>query len=575
MRLQTVSGRWRGPGCTSLVGLLPWLWVILALFTGGCGYPVGGDGYSSSEPEPLPPERVIGPAGGSADPDGGGPVSVTVNGNVTYDRLAVLQWGLDATPTVETAAGVLVEAVAHDDITNVLATTTTGGSGAYALTFDTDVDYYIRARARAGDDGVYHSQTAPPILHAIPGAIQNRASGGQVVDLHGAYDLPYVRSGAFAILDTVGRLREAVAGSFPGLGPLDLFWGAGNQATRFLKDGDGNTITLTTETGLNGPIGNPSIYLRGGGSFDPTRGDHDEFDETVIAHEWASFLMLTRSRDNNFGGPHAGEDLIKSSAFSEGVVTAIGCALLDEPVYRDTWGWPTVSTGLLLELDCESGSLPGSGTGYSSEFEVTRVTWDLLDGGAGWPGDNDGDPAAVDAADFFASFESLGSRGAPYEVAWTASLLQQLIDDGHLTAMDADTIMQAHGAEFPPAGGDDFPAPLTLGVTETGLLDAWSGSDPNPVLGPQANGVWRLEVASAQSVTIDLTNTTGSYKPASHRLDLTVHALDRTIVAAEAGEAANKSTSVNLNPGTYIVRVQHMPASEAESELASYTLIAQ
>lgn len=552
------------------------LFVLLLAACPGDGNGNGGSGGGSA---PVAPAAVIGPApGGTADPDGGGAVALTINGAVTYDRLPVTPSGLGAAPVVEDAVEVVVEAVAHDDINNVLAATATGTGGAYTLNFSTTVDYYIRARAESGAGGdvdrVYHSQTAPPVVHAAPGAILNRAAGSQTVDIHAACDLPDNRAGAFAILDTVRRLRASVSGSFASLGPLDLFWGIGNDGTQFLQDGGGGTITLTTETSLNGPHGNPSIYLLGGDS-DPLNSDHDEFDETVIAHEWASFLQLTRSRDNNFGGRHAGEKLIFSAAYSEGVVTAIGNALLGERVYRDTTGWPTATTSVQFEFDCESGVVPGSGSGYASEFEVTRAVWDLLDGGTGWPADNDGDPAAIDMNDFFSSFAALKTRGAPYEVAWTASLLQQLIDDGHLTQGDADNIMTAQGAAFPPTGGDSFPAPLTVGTPESDTLDAWSGTDPNPILGPQANGVYRLELASAQGVTLDLDNTTPAYDPGAHRLDLTVHALDRTILGEDAGDTEDKSLTLNLAAGTYIIRVQHRPGSQAESAPTNFTLTAQ
>jgi hypothetical protein len=199
--------------------------------------------------------------------------------------------------------------------------------------------------------------------------------------------------------------------------------------------------------------------------------------------------------------------------------------------------------------------------------------WDLFDGGTGSPADTDADPSNVALADFLASFADLATRTAPYEVAWLASLFQELIDDAHLSIADANTIMTAQGAQFPPTGGDNFPLSLTIGAAaQNASLDAWSGVDPNPILGPQASGVWRIELAAAQNVTIDVTNTTGGYDADSHRLDLTVHDLQRNIVAQHVGSAANKSVSVNLAAGTYIVRVQHRPKSQADSAPATFSV---
>lgn len=540
---------------------------------GKCGN-TGGSGatpdYVILRPEP----------GGAADPDGGTPVSLTITGNISYDRLSVTATGLDlANPVSQPAVNVLVEAVPYDDYYSPLATGVTDSNGDYTINFSTTVDYYIRARAQSGSatnvDRVYHSASSPVVVHAASSAVLNRAAGNQVVNIHAAADASN-KAGAFAVLDTVRRLRAAAAGSFPALGELDVFWSNGNTGTQFLKNGGGQTITITTVTGLDGPNGNPSIYLIGGTPGDIPNSDHDEYDETIIAHEWASFLQLTQSRDNNFGGAHFGEELIPSAAFSEGVVTAIGLALLGQSVYRDTVGYVGGTSSLAFEFDMESGVLPGTGTGYGNEFAITRATWDLFDGGAGGPSDGDSDPANIPLADFLASFAALKTRGAPYEVAWMASLLQQLVDDSFLSASDANTLMGAYGEAFLLAGGDNFPAVLTVGAGATAdTLDAWSGADPNPILGPQANGVWRIELAGAQSVTIDVVNTTAGYSAAANRLELSVFDLDRNIVAQDVGDAPGKSVTVSLTTGTYIVRVQHRPDSQTGSTSTDYTVQAQ
>lgn len=522
-----------------------------------------------SKPKPwgLNPLLVIGPFGGSADPDGGTAVALTVSGQVTFDRLPVTAGGLGSTPISGPAVNVLIEAVRHDDMFDVVGTTSTDASGNYTLNLLLAHDFYVRARTTTGTgvdiDRVYHNQTSTPILHAAVGPILNRAAGSQTANLHADTTLAMNRGGAFSILDSVRRLRAATAGSYPSLGPLDVLWSVGGN--------------LVTDTDPDGPNSRPTIRLAGGSSADPANTDHDEFDETVIAHEWASFLQLTQSRDNNFGGPHAGEELIFSAAYSEGVVTAIGCALLGIQTYRDTTGYPGGTTSVQFEFDCESGLLPGTGIGYGGEFRVTRVVWDLIDGGLGGPADFDTDPVAIDLGDFFSSFDALAVRGAPYEVAWLAGLLQQLIDDTFLTQLDADTLMQSQGAQFPPAGGaDPFPAALVIGAgTALGSLDAWSGVNPNPILGPQANAVYRLELATAQSVTVTLINTTVGYVAGSHRLDLTIWDLSRNAVAAETGTGVTKIASPSLAAGTYIVRIQHLPQTQALSAPATYTIEAQ
>jgi hypothetical protein len=348
--------------------------VTLALLAGCYENPPGRCGVTGGG-GPVPDYVVIRPEpGGSADPDGGPVQNLTIMGNVSYDRLSVTASGLDLlSPVSEPAVNVLVEAVPYDDVYTPMATAVTDGSGDYSISFSTNLDYFIRARAETGSgsdvDRVYHSASYPVVVHSAASPILNRSAGNQTVNIHAAADAEN-RAGAFAVLDTVRRLRAAAAGSFPSLGPLDVFWSNGNAGTQFLKNGSGQVITMTTVTGLDGPRGNPSIYLIGGTPADPANSDHDEYDETIIAHEWASFLQLTQSRDNNFGGVHFGEELIPSASFSEGVVTAIGLALLGTSVYRDTVGYVGGTSSLAFEFDMESGVLPGSGTGYGNEFAI-------------------------------------------------------------------------------------------------------------------------------------------------------------------------------------------------------------
>lgn len=541
------------------------LMLLWTLALAGCP---GDDKDKGPGPSPwLDPLLVIGPSGGTAQPDGGAPVALTIQGQVTFDRLPVTASGLGSTPVVTTADFVLIEAVRHNSIHTVVATTATDASGNYTLNLNVDHDFFVRVRASRGNgnevDRVFHPRTSPALVHAVSGPILQRSGGNQNLNLHASYALPDNRAGAFAILDTIGRMRAAVATSFPALGELDVFWCTG--------------ATTPTGTDESGPNARPAIYLLGGTLANPTDTDHDEYDEAVIAHEWASFLQLTKSRDNNFGGPHAGEELIYTAAYSEGVVTAVGCAILDLRVYRDTIGYPGGTPAMQFEFDLESGLLPGSGAGYANEFRVSRVVWDMLDGAAGGPTDFDSDGVAITLADFLTSFAALATRSAPYEICWLASLWQQLIDDLFTSASTANAIMAAHGEVFPPGGGaDPFPAELTVGgAAQSGSLDAYAGTAPNPILGPGANGVYRVTLASPASVQFLLTNTTGSYSPASHRLELTVHDLDRNILALHGGDAANKGFTLPLGAGTYLVRVQHRPNSGATSGSTQFSVSAQ
>ncbi|MDH5642006.1 MAG: hypothetical protein OEY28_11995, partial [Nitrospira sp.] len=295
----------------------------VCLLTGCPGDDDDGGKKNPPPPSPVTEAEVLGPApGGTADPDGGPAVALTVSGRVQYERLIATVNGLEAMPLIVDAAGVVVEAVVHNNHNSVIQSTSTDLSGNYSFSLSVNADFYIRARAQdaaTGDDRVYHSQVVPTVVHAVSSPVINRAGGNQTVDITATASGPDIRSGAFAALDTVRGLRAQVASSFPALGRIDLFWGPENHGTSYQQTSFGQAIPINgTFFIFPGPFANPSIFLLGGRTGFLADSDHDEFDQTVIAHEWAHVFSFRESRDNNFGGPHAGEELLPSVAYSEG-----------------------------------------------------------------------------------------------------------------------------------------------------------------------------------------------------------------------------------------------------------------
>jgi hypothetical protein len=114
-----------------------------------------------------------------------------------------------------------------------------------------------------------------------------------------------------------------------------------------------------------------------------------------------------------------------------------------------------------------------------------------------------------------------------------------------------------------------------LGVTQNGVLNAYPTAGANPVLGPGANGVFRLVLAAQTSVAFTATATDAAYDARSHRLELSLHGMDRQVLALEQGDEATKAVSVDLPAGTYLVRVQHRPDSSQRSMASAFALSAQ
>lgn len=557
--------------------------LLSALVLAGCG----GDDDKKQNPSPkaVTAAEVLGPAGGLAQPDGGVPVALTVSGKISFERLLPTPTGLGATPVTQNAALVQVEVVRHDDFSVLLAPAAfADANGDYSINFSTDRDFFVRARARLSaatlDCRVLHSQMASPVVHAVSSAIVSRALGSQTVNVTAGLALPHLRAGAFAALDTARKLAQAAAYSgSPALGTLDLYWAPGNLGTSFMRDLGGQPVPILETRFVNtGPLGNPGILVGGGDWNNVSATDHDEFDEAVIAHEFVHFLMRGFSRDNNWGGAHNGEALTPNAAYGEGLPTGLGCILLGDKNYIDTQGLPPASS-VRFSFDCENpafvAGVPSAVTGvsgYQAEFAVAAVVWDLLDGGTSNPASTDGDPVAMARDGFLQSFYALSGRTGAYDLVWLASLLQQLIDDARLNAGNAHTLVSPYNASFPPAVAEQWPPALAPAANETGTLNAALGPGATPAnaeLGQTANAVWRMELAGPQSVILNLTATAASYSATVHQLDLYVYDLGNNLVASQRSATANKTLSMSLAAGVYMVRVHHAATSPAAS---GYTL---
>jgi hypothetical protein len=397
-------------------------------------------------------------------------------------------------------------------------------------------------------------RTEQLLTHGVSSPVVARATPNHVLNLRAATRDGYNRAGAFAVLDTLLKLAEGVqAASAEPLGSLTVYW---------------PSLGSATYVGPN--RSDPTMFLLGGSTKgNDLTGDHDEFDEAVIAHEFVHFLMLTKSRDASWGGPHNGEALVPLAAYSEGLPTALGNLLLGTRDYIDTAGVPPKNTEQRYFLDCENPSfvpgVPGTGvSGYASEFAVMAVVWDLLDGPANGVTSTDGDPVSIALSDFLASLFALRNRPGPDDVTWLAPLLQQLVDDGHLTAVDANTLLTPHNASFPPAAGDLWLTDITPGSSEAGTLDASTGpagTPRNSGLGLNANRVFRLELAAPASLTLVLRCDAAGYDAKDNRLEVEVYDLERNVVAWAYGDDAVKSLPLSLGAGTFLVRVAHTAQS--------------
>jgi hypothetical protein len=334
---------------------------------------------------------------------------VIVGGKVTFIKRLHDTRGLTGERDVLPVRHALVEMVLQVD-GRVLAKTHTDQNGNYCVAArGVPPDFpivYPRVATRTDpnlfDIAVVDSITNPlPNVYSRPGLPLNGTVPG-VYDR----DIPipvlanlgsgvmFTLSGAFNILDVATRGAEAsiqLAGRPPG-GKLLLGWtpgtvfGAGTLGTYFV--GDDPTRRSDPDEGIAG------IELSGGdGGADPDSGDHDEFDDDVILHEFGHFMAFRFSKPAEAGGPHYLNDNTQDIrlAWSEGWATFFSAAVRGSPVMVNTRGGdpghPEHDFSYSFDLETPSSALlTGIGTPLeehgvytTSEVSVASMLWDLYD----------------------------------------------------------------------------------------------------------------------------------------------------------------------------------------------------
>jgi hypothetical protein len=317
--------------------------------------------------------------GGGGGSVGGGP-TVTLSGKASFDLVpsngaqgALNYNAISAKPV----RGAVVDVIGADGDT-LLASTSTDEQGAYSVQVPANRAIRVRVRAQSIASGpgakwevsvrdntqgnAIYAMESPPFgseaadttrdVHAPSGWGGRRYTGQRV-------------AGPFAILDTVQQAMAKVRtvapdASFP---PLRLFWSADNvPASGSVAQGQIGTTSYTNDSA------GAAIFVLGKEDVDT-----DEYDDSVIAHEWGHYYQHAFSRDDSPGGPHGFNDrLDQRLAFSEGWGNAWSGMVLGKSHYTDSLG-PGQGPG--TDLDLSAGG--PSPAGWYREASIQSVLWRL------------------------------------------------------------------------------------------------------------------------------------------------------------------------------------------------------
>jgi hypothetical protein len=341
---------------------------------------------------------ACGGGGGGGGGNNPPPQNVTISGRITFDRIpfdAVAGNGLNPAAIVESPARqVTVQAIDASN-NNVLGTATTDVNGDYSVTVPASTNLFIRARAEMIKTGAtptwnftVRNNTNSDALYVLDGNAASSGTGNSTRNLRattgfGTTSYTGVRAAApFAILDTVFRAKELMLTASPNvaLPELRVFWSDVNKPVqRFCPDnGEIGTSTYVVFGGndnddCNQP-GVTGIYILG--DFNQLLdSDTDEFDESVIAHEFGHYIEDTFGRSDSIGGIHGGSQTLLDLrvAFGEGWGNAFSGMALGNPIYRDSQ--EGMDTEFLIDMESDDDL----NEGWFSEASVGEILWDLFD----------------------------------------------------------------------------------------------------------------------------------------------------------------------------------------------------
>ncbi len=536
---------------------------MLISFLSGCG---GGGGGSSSggvaaQPSPTPtvqtapigsPTPLVSP---TTTPLPG--TTVTISGTLEFELVPTAANGpLDYNAIVaRPIRGATVQALGASD--NVLASTTSDALGQYSLDVTQSTSVRIRVLARLQESGppswdfAVTDNTSGNAVYVLQGGLSSSGSADSTRDLladsgwNGSSYASTRAAAPFAILDAAYEALQQVliADATVALPAAELRWSVNNMPTSGVR--------------ANGEIGTSS-YVGGEGNMyilGYADNDTDEYDKSVIQHEFAHYLEDAVSRSDSPGGPHRlGDEIDMRLAYGEGFANAFSAIASAQPIYSDSAG-PSQSRGFGYSLEDDNFGSPG----WFSENSVGKIIYDVADS------NNDGDDVL-----------SLGF--APiYQVMTDSAYIQSTafisiysLADGlrNLTDSDSgiDALMQSEdvfgtgvygeGETNDGSGSASYVLPvyqqLSVGATIEVCGNNVDSNNDEITSAMRALRYIRVQIPSSGAYRFEasVSSATGDRDP-----DMFVYFRGDVVTGFTSGAIDQESGTVSLNPGEHIVEV--------------------
>jgi hypothetical protein len=457
-----------------------------------------------------------------------------ITGNVRYEKILTTDGRLQLNnPVPRPAPGVKVEAIeTATEKTLGIAMTDAEGNYRMELTIEQPTAMYVRVLAQTENARVV--RPTGNNVYSIRAEDFRLAPGGEHRQDFLAVDRDR-SSGPFNIIAAIRRANDMVRAVEP---DIDL----PNVTIRWSPQYDGSTYFRGTTS---------EAFIKGDRS-----SDSDEFDDTVINHEYAHFLASRFSRDDSPGGDHdSNERLDPRLAWGEGWATFFGCVSNNTSRYVDTGatrggkgGGQT--QGTLVAYDLESDEREQVNAGYWNEYTVSSVLWDIYDSA-----NEEGDTIATGFAPVWRAFRDMREDRFTYLINFCDRLVrrQRELGPAMTTLLERSSIAYYPGRN--PSVDNPFPIPLNVNQTESGTVRSLGDRRTNLLT---SSAFYSFTLSRPREVTVTM-NITGS--PSRQNADIDLFLLDaegEMVAHSDETNGVGDSETITrrLEPGYYVIEVR-------------------
>ena len=459
---------------------------------------------------------------------------VTRRGQALFQKIEVTDSGLDPARTVMVPVrNARVEVL--DRVTQqIVSVTETDEDGEFVAAVPDRPGLTIRAlsRLRSGETRVVDNFSG-----------QSYAITRDIDDPRDSSDIEIVDtsrvSGAFNILDAVQQGNALVAQADAQLvpPPLTIYWSERNNEAVLARLTGGQIRTTFFNLSTN------TAYVLG-----DRNSDSDEFDDSVILHEYAHMLAARFSRDDSPGGLHVLGDLLDPRvAWSEGWANFFAAAVRGTSVFVDSKG-----LGVGLRYDLEENVPVGDRQGYWSESSVHGLLWDLFDAN-----EDNGDTVEVPFASIWKAFTELRNDRFVYLPFFLEHFMEQ--NPGLVDALRLMVVLR--NIDFQPDVRPSVvnPFPRLIAIGEARVLNEVDSLTSRRTNLANSSHFYRFTTRTGGQtyIRLEIDGLGPANNPAANDLDLFLFDANGNLIDQADGHAKIEQIGwISLPAGTYYVEVR-------------------